>query len=82
MRLPAALALAAALAACAEPYQPATPQEAAAMAQCHANGLAAVAGVLDPVAATVGRMRYEAACHQAWLLSQASAPYPGQAAAR
>ena len=65
-RLPALAVLGAALVACAEPYQPATPQEAAAALQCHANGWAAVAGVIDPVAATVARMRYEAACIRAW----------------
>lgn len=65
-RLTVLAALAASLAACAEPYQPATPQEAAAAMQCHANGWAVAGGILDPVAATVARMRYEAACIRAW----------------
>jgi hypothetical protein len=70
-RLTALAALAASLAACGPPpIRPSSPAEAAAMAQCRAQGLAAIAGALDPVAATVGRMRYEAACMHAWQVAQ------------
>lgn len=74
-----AASLAASLAACGPPpIRPSSPAEAAAMAQCHAQGLAAIAGALDPVAATVGRMRYEAACLYAWHAVQPDSSIPNR----
>lgn len=78
-RLTALAACAASLAACGPPpIRPSSPAEAAAMAQCRAQGLAAIAGALDPVAATVGRMRYESACLYAWHATQPDASIPNR----
>lgn len=67
MRPIAVLALAAgAVTACAEPYQPTSHAEAAALARCQAQAFAATAGLRDPVQIAVGRLQVQNSCMYAW----------------